>query len=273
MPTPASASATKRDRPNRPKLHDAAPFQPRIVNRVTTTDSTPVLVLFDIDGTLILSGRAGLRGMSVAFQKLYDAPNGGPGPRSLRGPNGSRDRQRRALGHPPRRRPRPRFSSCAMPISRSCPPRCRARRASRAACCRASSALLEALAGGPARCHRSGCSRGILPVAPRSNSAISISGGGSHSVRSATIISTGAICSSCDRKHRAGNTDSAGGGSRAGSGDRRRGHTARRRLRAGERRTRDRGRDRSLRLGRAAGATGANLVVGTLSATWPTYLE
>jgi phosphoglycolate phosphatase len=33
------------------------------------------LVLFDIDGTLILSGRAGLRGMSVAFQKLYDAPN------------------------------------------------------------------------------------------------------------------------------------------------------------------------------------------------------
>lgn len=33
------------------------------------------LVLFDIDGTLILSGRAGLRGMSVAFHKLYGVPN------------------------------------------------------------------------------------------------------------------------------------------------------------------------------------------------------
>lgn len=32
------------------------------------------LVLFDIDGTLILSGRAGLRGMEAAFHKLYGAP-------------------------------------------------------------------------------------------------------------------------------------------------------------------------------------------------------
>ena len=31
----------------------------------------PLLVLFDIDGTLILSGRAGVRGMNVAFERLY----------------------------------------------------------------------------------------------------------------------------------------------------------------------------------------------------------
>lgn len=30
-----------------------------------------LLVLFDIDGTLILSGRAGVRGMNVAFERLY----------------------------------------------------------------------------------------------------------------------------------------------------------------------------------------------------------
>jgi phosphoglycolate phosphatase len=33
--------------------------------------STPVLVLFDIDGTLLLSGRAGMRGMNRAFEHLY----------------------------------------------------------------------------------------------------------------------------------------------------------------------------------------------------------
>jgi phosphoglycolate phosphatase len=31
----------------------------------------PTLVLFDIDGTLILSGRAGVRGMNLAFSRLY----------------------------------------------------------------------------------------------------------------------------------------------------------------------------------------------------------
>lgn len=31
----------------------------------------PILVLFDVDGTLIQSGRAGVRGMTLAFQKLY----------------------------------------------------------------------------------------------------------------------------------------------------------------------------------------------------------
>jgi phosphoglycolate phosphatase len=37
------------------------------------TDSTSLLVLFDIDGTLILSGRAGVRGMNAAFRRLYGA--------------------------------------------------------------------------------------------------------------------------------------------------------------------------------------------------------
>ena len=32
---------------------------------------TPVMVLFDIDGTLVLSGRAGVRAMNLAFQRLY----------------------------------------------------------------------------------------------------------------------------------------------------------------------------------------------------------
>jgi phosphoglycolate phosphatase-like HAD superfamily hydrolase len=34
----------------------------------------PWLVLFDIDGTLIQSGRAGLRGMNRAFERLYGRP-------------------------------------------------------------------------------------------------------------------------------------------------------------------------------------------------------
>lgn len=34
-------------------------------------DSTRTLVLFDIDGTLIQSGRAGARGMNLAFERLY----------------------------------------------------------------------------------------------------------------------------------------------------------------------------------------------------------
>jgi len=33
----------------------------------------PLLVLFDIDGTLILTGRAGVRGMNIAFERLYGA--------------------------------------------------------------------------------------------------------------------------------------------------------------------------------------------------------
>jgi phosphoglycolate phosphatase len=33
--------------------------------------ATPILVLFDIDGTLIQSGRAGVRGMNLAFARLY----------------------------------------------------------------------------------------------------------------------------------------------------------------------------------------------------------
>jgi phosphoglycolate phosphatase-like HAD superfamily hydrolase len=37
--------------------------------------SRPVrLVLFDIDGTLVLTGRAGVRGMNAAFQRLYGRP-------------------------------------------------------------------------------------------------------------------------------------------------------------------------------------------------------
>ena len=35
--------------------------------------TAPLLVLFDIDGTLILSGRAGVRGMNAAFRRLYGA--------------------------------------------------------------------------------------------------------------------------------------------------------------------------------------------------------
>jgi phosphoglycolate phosphatase-like HAD superfamily hydrolase len=38
---------------------------------VLTSASKPLLVLFDIDGTLILSGRAGVRGMNAAFHRLY----------------------------------------------------------------------------------------------------------------------------------------------------------------------------------------------------------
>jgi len=39
-----------------------------------TTSGPSTLVLFDIDGTLIQSGRAGLRGMNAAFDRLYRAP-------------------------------------------------------------------------------------------------------------------------------------------------------------------------------------------------------
>jgi phosphoglycolate phosphatase-like HAD superfamily hydrolase len=34
------------------------------------TTSTRTLVLFDIDGTLVLTGRAGVRGMNAAFAEL-----------------------------------------------------------------------------------------------------------------------------------------------------------------------------------------------------------
>ncbi|HEY7476308.1 MAG TPA: HAD family hydrolase [Vicinamibacterales bacterium] len=34
-----------------------------------------VIVLFDVDGTLIKSGGAGLRGMNAAFERLYGVPN------------------------------------------------------------------------------------------------------------------------------------------------------------------------------------------------------
>jgi phosphoglycolate phosphatase len=33
--------------------------------------TTPALILFDIDGTLLLSGRAGLRAMTRAFQETF----------------------------------------------------------------------------------------------------------------------------------------------------------------------------------------------------------
>jgi phosphoglycolate phosphatase-like HAD superfamily hydrolase len=36
--------------------------------------STTILMLFDIDGTLLLSGRAGVRGMNLAFEQLYQQP-------------------------------------------------------------------------------------------------------------------------------------------------------------------------------------------------------
>lgn len=39
------------------------------------TGQTRWLVLFDIDGTLIKSGRAGVRGMNAAFARLYGAEN------------------------------------------------------------------------------------------------------------------------------------------------------------------------------------------------------
>ena len=32
---------------------------------------TPALILFDIDGTLLLSGRAGLRAMTRAFEQVF----------------------------------------------------------------------------------------------------------------------------------------------------------------------------------------------------------
>ena len=37
--------------------------------------STPALILFDIDGTLLLSGRAGLRAMTRAFEKAFGVPD------------------------------------------------------------------------------------------------------------------------------------------------------------------------------------------------------
>jgi phosphoglycolate phosphatase-like HAD superfamily hydrolase len=40
-------------------------------NNPAMTHSSSVLVLFDIDGTLIQTGRAGVRGMNAAFQRLY----------------------------------------------------------------------------------------------------------------------------------------------------------------------------------------------------------
>ena len=36
---------------------------------------TPALVLFDIDGTLVLTGRAGSRGLNRAFEELYGSPD------------------------------------------------------------------------------------------------------------------------------------------------------------------------------------------------------
>lgn len=37
--------------------------------------SSPWLVLFDVDGTLVHTGRAGVRGMNAAFERLYGAAN------------------------------------------------------------------------------------------------------------------------------------------------------------------------------------------------------
>lgn len=39
------------------------------------TITTRTLVLFDIDGTLVLTGRAGVRGMNAAFAELYGHPD------------------------------------------------------------------------------------------------------------------------------------------------------------------------------------------------------
>ena len=36
---------------------------------------TPALILFDIDGTLLLSGRAGLRAMTRAFEQTFGVAN------------------------------------------------------------------------------------------------------------------------------------------------------------------------------------------------------
>ena len=38
-------------------------------------DSSPTLVLFDIDGTLVLTGRAGLRAMVATFESLWGVPD------------------------------------------------------------------------------------------------------------------------------------------------------------------------------------------------------
>src|SRR4029450_2870836 len=42
---------------------------------MANSERRPALVLFDIDGTLVLTGRAGQRAMTHAFQDVYGVPD------------------------------------------------------------------------------------------------------------------------------------------------------------------------------------------------------
>jgi phosphoglycolate phosphatase-like HAD superfamily hydrolase len=46
-----------------------------IANGQSAMDSAPALLLFDIDGTLVLTGRAGVRAMAATFEALWGVPD------------------------------------------------------------------------------------------------------------------------------------------------------------------------------------------------------
>src|SRR3954470_14357975 len=74
----ASASNSRKNR--RPKGRAPATFAPK-AEASDTDASRAALILFDIDGTLVLTGGAGRRAMSLAFEDVLgvrDAFNGVP---------------------------------------------------------------------------------------------------------------------------------------------------------------------------------------------------
>src|SRR5262252_4050348 len=65
----ASASSSKKSR--RPRGPARATFAAKARRRPAATDATRTsLILFDIDGTLVLTGGAGRRAMSLAFEDV-----------------------------------------------------------------------------------------------------------------------------------------------------------------------------------------------------------
>jgi len=69
----ASASPSTKNR--RPKGRAPATFAAKTRTGATGATSASTLILFDIDGTLVLTGGAGGRAMTLAFSEIFAVPN------------------------------------------------------------------------------------------------------------------------------------------------------------------------------------------------------
>src|SRR5471032_3271030 len=69
----ASASPSTKNR--RPKGRAPATFAAKTRTGATGATSASTLILFDIDGTLVLTGGAGGRAMTLAFAEIFAVPN------------------------------------------------------------------------------------------------------------------------------------------------------------------------------------------------------